>query len=66
MYYGCQQPDVETCMLLSVIKLSTIPTAFTLYCKTALTEQGNIGKGMLYKTSYLKRCFPLYFLYLKL
>lgn len=54
MYYGCQQPDVETCMLLSVIKLSTIPTAFTLYCKTALTEQGNIGKGMLHKTSYLK------------
>ena len=41
----CCQFDVEVCVLLSLIKLSTVPAAFTLDCKVALTEQDNIGKG---------------------
>ena len=44
----CCQLDVDICVFLSTIKLSSILAAFTLDCKVALTEQDSIGKGKCY------------------
>lgn len=46
--YVCASAWCGDVCVLSIIKLSSIPSAFLLDCKVALTEKDNAGKGKCY------------------